>query len=50
MIVPISFEGVETNEDGMIAEKDLLKLFETKIALFDEMAEEYEAAEFENAA
>ena len=50
MIVPISFKGVETNEDGMIAEKDLLKLFETKIALFDEMAEEYEAAELENAA
>ena len=47
MIVPISFEGVETNEDGMIAEKDLLALFDTKIKLFGEMEEAYTAEEEE---
>ena len=50
MIVPISFEGVETNEDGMIAEDDLLDLFEEKIDMFDELVEEYEAEETEEAA
>ena len=50
MIVPVAFEGIETNEDGMIAEKDLLELFETKIGVLEELEEEYGEEELENAA
>ena len=50
MIVPLSFEGVETNEDGMIAEKDLMELFETKISMFDELQEAYGTEEADMAA
>ena len=50
MIVPVSFEGIETNEQGMIAEKDLMELFRAKIDLFDEIKEEYTKEEIENAA
>ena len=50
MIVPVSFEGIETNEEGMIAEKDLMELFRSKISLFDELEEEYSEEELENAA
>jgi glucose-1-phosphatase len=41
MIVPLSFKGIETNEDGMIAEKDLMNLFEKKINIMKELEEKY---------
>lgn len=51
MICPVSFEGVETNEDGMIAGEDLMELFENKINMLSELEEEYTAEdELENAA
>ena len=43
MICPVSFEGVETNEDGMIAGEDLMELFENKINMLSELEEEYTA-------
>ena len=49
-IVPISFEGVEVNEAGMIAEKDMLDLFAEKIGMLEELEEEYAPEELENAA
>ena len=45
MIVPVSFEGAAVNENGMIAEKDLMDLFEDKINLFYELEEEYNGEE-----
>ena len=45
MIVPVSFEGAAVNENGMIAEKDLMDLFENKINLFYELEEEYNGEE-----
>ena len=45
-----TFEGIETNEDGMIAEKDLMDLFESKIRILPELKEAHEAEELENAA
>ena len=50
MIVPLAFEGIEVNEDGMIAEKDFLKLFREKIDMPARLEEEYTAAAFEDAA
>ena len=50
MIVPITFEGIEMNDDGMIAEEDLMELFETKIDKLSELEEEYGAEKLENAA
>ena len=50
MIVPLSFEGVEVNADGLIAEKDLMNLFREKISLNTEMIDAYTAEEFEAAA
>ena len=50
MIVPIFFEGVEVNEDGLIAEKDLMTLFYEKINLYQEIIDEYTAVELDNAA
>ncbi|MBO7709704.1 MAG: hypothetical protein J6S83_04495 [Lachnospiraceae bacterium] len=50
MVVPVSFEGVDANPDGMIAEKDLLNLFETKIDMFEELQEAYEPEEADLAA
>ena len=41
--VPISFTGVQTNEQGMIAEEDLMDLFESKIDAFEEIKEAYRA-------
>lgn len=41
----LSFEGVKTNEDGLIAEADLLSLFDRSIAAFDEIEEAYELKE-----
>ena len=37
----LRFEGVETNEDGMIAEADLLALFDSAVSAYDELLEEY---------
>ena len=41
MIVPISFADVETNADGMIAEKDLMELFRNRINQYYELEELY---------
>ena len=41
MIVPISFAGIETNADGMIAEKDLMELFRNRINRYYELEEIY---------
>lgn len=38
---PISFEGVQTNAEGMIAEADLLALFDNAIDAYDRLVEEY---------
>ena len=48
--VPLSFEGVAVNADGLIAEKDLMNLFLEKISLNNEMIDAYTAEEFEAAA
>ncbi|MER2063304.1 MAG: histidine-type phosphatase [Alkalibacterium sp.] len=45
MIVPLSFEGVAVNADGLIAEKDLMNLFLDKISMLPELEEAYTAAE-----
>ncbi len=37
----LSFEGVETNEDGLISEEDLISLFENAIEEYDELEEKY---------
>ncbi len=50
MIVPLSFEGVAVNEDGMIAEKDLMNLFREKIDMLPAIVEAYTAPPSENAA
>ena len=41
VIVPLYFEGIETNEDGMIREEDLMNLFTEKIDELDELIETY---------
>ena len=50
MIVPLSFEGIAVNRDGMIAEKDLMNLFREKIDMLPALVEAYTAPAFENAA
>ena len=45
----IRFEGIETGEDGTIAESDLFELFDEAIDAYDRLVEEYTAEE-ENAA
>ena len=50
MIVPLSFEGIETNADGMIAEQDLMALFEEKIDRLPELEEMYKASGLDDAA
>ena len=52
MIVPLSFQGFKVNADGMIAEKDLMNLFRTKINALPKLEETYTEAEqiFANAA
>ena len=50
MIVPVSFAGVEANEDGLMAEKDLMNLFREKISALDEIEEEYSEEEQADAA
>ncbi len=37
----LRFEGVETNEDGMISETDLFGMFDRTLAGFDELEEIY---------
>ena len=41
----LHFEGVETNEDQMIAEDDLIALFDKAIAAYDSLVEEYSEEE-----
>ena len=50
MIVPVSFAGVEVNEDGLMAEKDLMNLFKEKINALDEIVEQYTKEELPDAA
>jgi hypothetical protein len=50
MIVPISFAGVEVNEDGLIAEKDLMDLLREKIDALDKIVDEYTEEEIADAA
>ena len=50
MIVPLTFGGVEMNEDGLMAEKDLMNLFREKISALDEIEEEYSEEEQADAA
>ena len=45
-ICPLSFKGVESGENGMIPEKELMNLFESAINRYDEL-EEYYTAEYE---
>jgi hypothetical protein len=41
----LRFEGVETNADGLIAEADLMALFDTSIAVLDELEDTYALAD-----
>ena len=50
MIVPITFADVKVNEDGLIAEKDLMNLFLEKINELDKIVEEYTEEELADAA
>ncbi len=50
MTVPLAFAGVEVNEDGLMAEKDLMNLFREKISALDEIMEEYTEEELADAA
>ena len=50
MIVPLSFAGVKVNEDGLMAEKDLMNLFRDQINALDEIIEEYSEEEQAEAA
>ena len=49
MKVAVQFMGVETNEDGMIAEEDLFALVDSAIDAYDELLEQYTAEEEEAA-
>lgn len=46
----LSFEGVETNEDGLISEEDLLNMFDRTIAEYDELCAEYTEETLDDAA
>jgi glucose-1-phosphatase len=50
MIVPITFADVKVNEDGLMAEKDLMNLFKEKIDALDRIEEEYAEEELADAA
>ena len=50
MIVPITFADVKVNEDGLVAEKDLMNLFLEKINELDQIVEEYTEEELADAA
>ena len=49
MKVPLQFDGVETNADGMISEADLFSLIDGAIDSYDELLERY-AIDEKNAA
>ena len=42
MTVPLFFEGIKTNEDGLIAEEDLMNLLLEKIGFLNEVEKTYE--------
>lgn len=46
----LSFEGVEVNEDGMIAEADLLALLDRAIDAYDALEEQYGVEGLDSAA
>lgn len=46
----LSFEGIETNEDGLISEADLLGMFDSTIAEYDELCAEYTEETLDDAA
>jgi glucose-1-phosphatase len=50
MKVAIQFDGVKTNADGMIAEADLLALFDGAIGAYDRLVEQYSVEEADIAA
>ena len=49
-LVPVSFAETPADGTGLIAEADLLELFEEKISAFDEILEEYGAQKMDGAA
>ena len=46
----LSFEGVETNEEGLISEADLLSMFDRTIAEYDELYAKYTKETLDKAA
>jgi glucose-1-phosphatase len=50
MKVAVQFDGVKANADGMIAEADLLALFDGAIGAYDELVEQYNVEEADIAA
>ena len=50
VIVPLTFEGVSTNEDGMIASEDLLNLLLDRIGALEEIEKTYAEEALEDAA
>lgn len=50
MMQYLQFDGVETNSDGMIAEKDLLTLFDNAIQAYDTLEQTYADEQLEKAA
>jgi hypothetical protein len=50
MIVPLSFQDLNTNDAGMVAEADLMKLFQDKIDSYYGLEEQYQEDELEQAA
>ena len=50
MKVAVRFDGVKSNADGLIAEADLLALFDSAIGAYDELLEQYDAEEADAAA
>ena len=46
----LQFKGVKTNPDNMIAEEDLLGLFDGAISAYDRLLEEYSGEFLEQAA
>ena len=49
-VFPMRFAGVETNEDGLIAEADLLALFDRAIAAYDSLEAAYGVNALDDAA
>ncbi len=41
----LTFEGVKTNEDGMISESDLFGMFDRSLSRYDELKDKYAAVE-----